>query len=86
MTTGDKVKYVSGLWGDTSINPLWGGKHGEIAGIVTYKNQVILACNYSVKWDNGQHNSYNSEDIELLESLVAQEINKMMEELIEEII
>lgn len=85
ITTGDRVKYVSKKWGDTPANPLWGGKYGEIAGIVESMYDFPIFP-YNVEWNNGKSNSYYLDDIELLPPSIVEEIDKMMDELIEEII
>ena len=61
---GDIVKYVSGAWGDTPENPLWGGKYGKIKGRVCgIDSNWIL-----VEWDNVITNSYGSMDLCILET------------------
>ena len=60
---GDKVKYTSNYWGEDKYNPLWNGKYGKVVGIlieIEYKN-------YYVNWNNGTHNSYRENDLELVE-------------------
>lgn len=32
---GDKVKYVSGRYGDSYSNPLWNGQLGQVVGEIT---------------------------------------------------
>ena len=61
---GDRVKYTSGIHGDSILNPLWGGKQGKITGTV---RKVFIGCYcYYVKWDNGCYNHYRDEDIEFV--------------------
>ena len=63
---GDRVKLVGG-WFDSPANPLWGGRSGKVEGI-------IASCSpsgtlpISVSWNNGQNNSYRSQNLELLNS------------------
>ena len=52
---GDKVKYVSGKYGDTESNPLWNGCYGKIEGTIiensygwlTVDDRKILRVHYS---------------------------------------
>lgn len=59
---GDKVKYTSDNFGDYDRNPLWGGLYGKLVGIITNHSDGW----YDVSWDNGETNSYNEEDLELV--------------------
>lgn len=60
--TGDRVRYVSGHWGDTNNNPLWGGAYGHIVGTVDRINGPYNDSSWiGVMWDNGSHNSYSSQ-------------------------
>lgn len=54
----DRVKYVSGKYGDGPDNPLWGGPQGNIVGTITETNNF---GGYAVRWDNNTHNSYNTD-------------------------
>jgi len=61
---GDRVKLISSNWGDTSVNPRWGGAHGKIGGtIVLYEGKCLET---RVKWDNGEKNSYDFSDLQLI--------------------
>jgi len=64
---GDRVIYTSENHGDTRNNPLWKGRYGKIAGIITDLNAEPISIKYwiSVLWDNGKYNVYHNEDIEL---------------------
>lgn len=54
---GDLVKYTSGEYTDSVYNPLWGGKHGKVIGIIS---QVRPHDNdYSVFWENEMRNTYS---------------------------
>ena len=60
---GDRVKYVSGNWGDKETNPLWGGECGKIAGTISSKTEF----SYRVEWENKLTNSsYTDDDLELV--------------------
>ncbi len=61
---GDKVKYVSGNFGDATHNPLWGGKNGKIIGTVISINDTPGWI--KVKWSNGERNDYHERDLEKL--------------------
>jgi len=60
---GDRVKYTSDMHTKGYNNPLWGGEHGYIGGIITsaYPGRCM------VNWDNGGENSYSDNDLELLD-------------------
>ena len=70
LEKGTRVKYVSGKYSDQLFNPLWGGKYGCIPGTVQRKYISHYdpgdECNISVKWDNGEQNSYGFLDLEEL--------------------
>lgn len=51
---GDKVKYISGRYGDSPANPIWGGVCGEIGGVITSIDGGGECC---VTWENGHSNS-----------------------------
>lgn len=55
---GDLVKYTSGEYTDSVYNPLWGGKHGKVIGIIS---QVRPHDNdyYNVFWENKMRNTYS---------------------------
>lgn len=58
---GDKVKYISGNYGDYEDNPLWGGKFGKVIGKI-----CRISGSISVNWQNSTHNSYGAEDLAFL--------------------
>jgi hypothetical protein len=62
---GDRVKYVSGIYGDEVDNPLWGGKFGNIGGTVRDLDGIWVY----VLWDNGEVDCYHKYEnhLELLE-------------------
>ncbi len=57
---GDKVKYDNNHYGDSEINPMWGGKYGKIKGVITsIQSCLVPALNiFLVDWSNGKQNSY----------------------------
>jgi len=59
---GDRIKYTSKVWGDAISNPLWGGSLGKIAGTIVEIDGWIRVC-----WNNGEYNSYDRGDLELIE-------------------
>ena len=61
---GDRVKYVSGNFGDGPSNPLWNGKYGRILGTVVYITNITTGLPYKVEWDNNTYNGYNEHDLE----------------------
>jgi hypothetical protein len=62
---GDKVKYVSGEYGDEIANPLWGGINGKIEGVVVKKEIFDLdSLPIQVHWSNGFDNDYRPIDLE----------------------
>jgi len=62
---GDRVAYVSGIYGDTErANPLWGGRQGNVCGVVANIDDTFGG--YTVQWSNGTHNGYRLEDLRLL--------------------
>jgi len=63
MKIGDRVKYVGDRWDDCERNPLWGGKHGKIAGTII---SDATGLDWKVGWDNGRYNSYDEEDLQLI--------------------
>jgi len=73
LEKGTRVKYVSGKYSDQLFNPLWGGKYGCIPGTVQrkyvspdHRYSERDECCISVKWDNGEQNSYGFLDLEEL--------------------
>jgi hypothetical protein len=62
MSVGDKVKYVSGRFGDCAYNPLWGGSCGRVVGTVSNKHSLHI----QVMWNNGKRNSYEKSDLQLI--------------------
>lgn len=60
---GDKVKYISNNHGDEKRNPLWGKSQGKIVGKIT-----VIQVNgwYKVEWENGENNTYEDNDLELV--------------------
>ena len=64
LKVGDKVKYTSKKYFDERSNPLWGGKCGKIGGAITRISRDGLPI--GVAWDNGEYNSYNYSDLELI--------------------
>ena len=57
----DRVYYTAGSYGDTHSNPLRGGNY-------SCKGTVYLTDRYnvSVKWDNGDNNTYSAKDLEII--------------------
>jgi len=62
---GDKVRYVSGKYGDLSNNPLYGGKHGNVVGEITSINDGDSQFVYNVKWTDDRYNNYCDKDLVL---------------------
>lgn len=63
LKKGDRVKYVSGKYGeDRTLNPLWGGRYGKIAGTVVEIHGPYI----HVLWDRGIRNVYLLNDLSLL--------------------
>ena len=62
---GDKVKLVTAKWGDDTCNPIWGGYHGHIIGVVC-KLRPDDRFIYNIKWDNGRSNAYKDGNLELI--------------------
>ena len=64
---GDRVKLVSGQWGDSHNNPVWGGEYGKIQGTITSINSDRIADDFdlpcSVLWDNNEVNDYEFDDL-----------------------
>uniref|UniRef100_A0A6M3JGI6 Uncharacterized protein n=1 Tax=viral metagenome TaxID=1070528 RepID=A0A6M3JGI6_9ZZZZ len=61
---GNRVKYVSRIYGDELFNPVWGGKYGKVGGTITYfcaESDTII-----VHWDNRYKNDYCINDLELI--------------------
>ncbi|MDX9797910.1 MAG: hypothetical protein RBT05_03545 [Bacteroidales bacterium] len=58
---GDKVKYVSGRYGDARANPLWNGQLGQVIGEI---DEILDEDYILVKWDKYITNSYSSRDLE----------------------
>jgi len=69
---GDKVKLTSNVYMDSSFNPLWGGKHGKVVGVVN----ATLGMRISVKWGSGTDNIYDEEDVSIVEPETADEYNE----------
>ena len=67
---GDRVKYVSGRWGVSSINPLWDSIE-RVKGTVIQVYKIGQTDGngpwVQVDWDNGTRNSYRNTDLELLD-------------------
>jgi len=71
---GQIVIYISGDWGDTIFNPLWGGNCGKIKGKINKIIKYTWSCHplskwdlgIKVEWENGRRNSYRVEDLELI--------------------
>jgi len=57
---GDRVFYVSGTHGVSSNNPLKGTLR-ELAGTVVEDDNGDFALR--VRWDNGEHNTYQHKDM-----------------------
>jgi AAA+ superfamily predicted ATPase len=55
---GDTVKLITKRYDDTETNPVWGGKHGEMTGVITQIDNI------RVKWANGKMNTYDSKDLD----------------------
>lgn len=58
---GNRVIYVNG-YGDSTQNPLYNGKYGRIVGTID-DNSGKWGLRYHVKWDNGEINTYESENL-----------------------
>jgi hypothetical protein len=63
---GDRVKLISTKWGDKINNPVWDGKHGRVEGKVAEVSNPSSSNPYLVRWDNGEENSYDKGDLELI--------------------
>jgi len=59
---GNRVIYTSGVRGDASSNPLWGGAYGKIVGTII---KFDLNKWISVVWDHNSSNVYKEKDLEL---------------------
>lgn len=67
FSLGDRVRYVSNRWGDTTNNPLWGGRFGRIVGTVDRIRPALDIPDgwVGVRWDNGCCNSYDAHRLDL---------------------
>lgn len=72
---GYRVKYTSGKHGDRPSNPLWGGKYGHTVGTII-SNSNFRGLNIRVEWDNNTFNSYDSDDLELV-NIIPNDMFKM---------
>lgn len=65
---GDRVKLITYAHGESSSNPVWGGRFGKIEGKVTaagnYGEDQIF--NLEVDWPNGLGNSYRERDLDFV--------------------
>lgn len=61
---GDSVRLMTLEYGDNPNNPVWGGRHGSIYGVV---DGFVNTDRLSIKiiWSNGKINAYNKEDLTL---------------------
>ena len=83
---GDIVKYVSGNHGDYDNNPLWGGKHGKVTGVIVEDKGKGVGLSIKVNWDNDTHNSYEENDLELAYKFgEVKEIEKMFDNILDDI-
>jgi len=70
----DKVKYVSKRFGDSSDNPLWGGKHGKIIGVVR-EIEKGEEMSMHINWGNGERNSYYEDDLNFVKGGKAKKVS-----------
>lgn len=63
---GDKVKYVSGRYGDSYSNPLWNGQLGQVVGEIT---EILSEDCIMVEWNNYKTNSYSNRDLEKINTI-----------------
>ena len=75
----DKVKYVSGKYGDTESNPLWNGCYGKIEGTIIENSYGW----FNVYWDNGLRNGYEECDLEHIESDIDIMFNNLIIDIME---
>lgn len=66
LIVGHRVRYVSNKHGDGVTNPLWGGIHGYISGIIVELHPET-SLPISVLWDNGLTNTYSENDLDYLQ-------------------
>jgi len=71
---GARVKYVTGNFNDTPSNPLWGGSYGKIKGTLVLATGVLPL---NVEWSNGNNNTYNYEDLEIINDNVEIKMKKI---------
>ena len=76
---GDRVKYISFIFGDHSYNPLWGGRHGKVVGTISN-----IDYEYLVDWDNGHTNTYDDDDLELFADPFIIEVDSIFDDMIDE--
>jgi len=74
FNAGNRVYYISGRFGNTHSNPLKGGNY-ECEGTVTSTGYLDI----SVKWDNGDYNTYGAADLEHVYVLKSTDPNKLWE-------
>lgn len=60
---GTHVAYTSGAYEDEESNPLWGGAHGYVVGVISDVMTPARYC-YGVTWDNNSTNNYRHDDLQ----------------------
>lgn len=62
---GDKVVLTTTRHGNSKCNPVWGGQHGKLVGIIEEPNGPYRSSDFpiSVLWENGEHNQYTEGDL-----------------------
>ena len=73
----DVVKYTSEKYLDEKWNPLWGGIYGLVKGTVRGNPLYRWTddCCITVRWENGESNTYAHEDLELVDKKVVKWID-----------
>ena len=79
---GDRVILITNRFGDTSVNPVWNGRHGKVVGRVIEFQKGDFLSPYRVIWDNHVRNAYNEHDLRLYKlGIVDKLFNSILEEL-----
>ncbi len=66
MKVGDKVMLVSDSYGDSKVNPVWGGANGKVLGTVSSVGDVSTLTT-RVSWDIlNTSNNYKHSNLQLL--------------------
>lgn len=70
---GSRVKLVSSVHGDSHHNPVWGGREGNVVGVIsmykclkTISGSIENAFVFQVDWENGSYNSYRMDELKLV--------------------